>query len=73
MPGRETPSDKFKRIAKNRTKRVLREIELLGNCSNRNHYRYTDDEVKKIFDAVEMQIKEARNRFIFKRSRNFDF
>ena len=68
----ETRQARFRRIAPKRVKRVLRELELLGNTSNINHYRFSQEEVDKIFNAIEQQLKETRFRFLIKRSRGFE-
>ena len=37
----ESKRDKFVRIAEARTNKILNMVELLGNCSNSNIYKYT--------------------------------
>lgn len=59
----ETPSQKFKRLASARTQRVLNDLRLLGNCSGRS-YEYSDDEVARIFSAIDKEVKRARARFV---------
>lgn len=55
--------ERFKRIAENRTNKIIDNIRLLGNCSNRSNYSYTDEEIKKIFAAIESELKEAKLKF----------
>ena len=55
--------ERFKRVAENRTNRIIDQIRLLGNCSNRSNYEYTDDEIKKIFNAIEQELKNTKNQF----------
>lgn len=55
----------FKRIAAKRTNELLKKIKILGNCSNRSHYDYTEEEVNKIFSEVEKKIREAKAKFSF--------
>lgn len=57
--------DNFKRIAAKRTNELLKKIKILGNCSNRSHYDYTEEEVGKIFSEVEKKIREAKAKFTF--------
>ncbi len=59
----ETPNEKFKRIASNRTQKIIDMINLLGNCSNRYVYDYSDEEVEKIFSAIEEELKDTRKKF----------
>jgi len=58
-----TKKERFKKVAETRTVKVLKMLELLGNCSNKNNYEYSDAEVKKIFYAIEKQLKETKNQF----------
>lgn len=67
----ETKGAKFKRIASHRTKRMLNDLRLLGNCANRNVYSYSRDDLAKIFSAIETEIK--RVKALFSRPNNKDF
>lgn len=60
---RESKSEKFVRIAESRTNKIINMIKLLGNCSNTNTYEYSKEDVKKIFGAIEEELKAAKNRF----------
>ena len=55
--------DRFKKIATNRTNRILNDLRLLGNCSNKSNYKYTEEDVKKIFSAIESELKETKMKF----------
>ena len=57
--------DNFKRLGAKRTNELLRRIKILGNCGNRSHYDYTEEEVNKIFSEVEKKIREAKAKFSF--------
>ncbi|MBV9159914.1 MAG: hypothetical protein JO019_04955 [Candidatus Kaiserbacteria bacterium] len=57
--------DNFKRLAAKRTNELLRRIKILGNCGNRSHYDYTEEEVAKIFSEVEKKLREAKAKFSF--------
>ena len=60
---KETKNEKFIRIAEARTNKIIDMIKLLGNCSNTNTYEYDKEDVKKIFSAIEMELKLAKARF----------
>ena len=60
---KETKSEKFVRIAESRTNKIIDMIKLLGNCSNTNTYEYSKDDVKKIFGAIEEELKVTKNKF----------
>ena len=72
MSRRETLKDRFKRVAVKRTRRVLKELELLSNCGNKHDYSYSEKDVENIFEAISQQLKETRNKFGVKRSGIFD-
>lgn len=38
-------------------------IQLLGNCSNRQSYEYTDKDIDEIFSAIEKELKITRKKF----------
>ena len=63
----ETKEEKFKRIASARANRILDDLRVLGNCSNRGLYSYTEVDVNKIFNAIEKEIK--RVKFLFENKR----
>jgi len=63
--------ERFVRIATARTNKILNNIKILGNCSNLNAYEYSEDEIKKIFIEIEKQLKETKNKFDFKKRKEF--
>lgn len=66
MPNIEETRDlRFKRIAAKRTNEIIHKIQLLGNCSNRSAYDYSEEQINKIFSAIEKVTKEAKSRFSY--------
>ncbi len=59
----ETKREKFIRIAEARTNKIINMIQLLSNCSNKNIYDYTQQDIEKIFIAIETELKEAKKSF----------
>ncbi len=55
--------ERFKRIAENRTNKILEQIRLLGNCSNKHNYDYTDEDIKKIFSVIETELREVKLKY----------
>ena len=55
--------ERFKRVAENRTNNIINQIRLLGNCANRSNYEYSEEEVKKIFAAIEAEIKDTKAKY----------
>jgi len=67
----ETPNERFRRLATVRTNNVLRKLKILGNCANRHYYEYTDDDIRKIFSAIEKQVQEMKTRFLTSVNKEF--
>ena len=60
---RETKREKFVRMAEARTIKIISMVRLLGNCSNRLAYEYSEKDVGKIFAAIESAVADAKKRF----------
>ena len=60
---KEDRSARFRRVAERRTDMVLRAIRILGNCSNKSSYQYSEEEISKIFRAIEEQLRITKLRF----------
>ena len=60
----ETKRERFVRIAEARVNKILDMMRLLGNCSSQSNYEYTDEDIKKIFNALEKELKNTKNRFL---------
>jgi hypothetical protein len=59
----ESKEERFKRLAKMRGERVLKDLQLISNLSNKNNYEYNDEDIKKLFGALESALKESKTRF----------
>ena len=59
----ESKKQKFVRIAEARTNKIISMIKLLSNCSNKNTYDYSSEDVKKIFNPIEDELKYAKMKF----------
>jgi len=60
---KETRQQRFRRVAARRTNEIVDKLRILGNCSNRSAYAYTDEEVNKIFAAIEKELREVKSKF----------
>lgn len=68
----QNKKERFKRLASYRTTEILKRVRILSNCANRSAYDYDEDDVNKIFTAIDKALKEARSKFYFP-GRNKDF
>lgn len=63
--------ERFKRLATYRTNEVLKKLKILGHCANRSAYSYTEEEIDKIFSAIEKKVKEIKAKFHFPKKEEF--
>ncbi|MBQ3375732.1 MAG: hypothetical protein IJG49_04910 [Erysipelotrichaceae bacterium] len=59
----ESKHERFIRLGQARTNRIIEQINLIGNLANRGNYEYSDEEVNKMFKAIEDELKEVKNKF----------
>lgn len=60
---REKDREKFVELAEKRVTRVMKDIRLIGNLSNKSNYSYTDEDVRKIIKALEAEIRKLKLKF----------
>lgn len=61
----QNKKERFKRLASNRTSEVLKKVKILSNCANRSAYEYNEEEISKIFSAIDRAVKESKSKFYF--------
>jgi len=59
----ESKRQAFQRLAAKRTNGVLERLRILGHCSNPQLYEYSEEDVKKIFHAIEKELKVVKTKF----------
>lgn len=64
MATQESKRERFVRVVEARTNKIIDMIRLLGNCSNEANYEYDEKDVKKVFDAIEAEVKAAKTKFV---------
>lgn len=67
----ETKREAFLRLATKRTNAVLDKVRVLSNCANPYAYEYTEEDVRKMFGAIEHELKAARAKFNNHQRREF--
>lgn len=63
MARSETKRDAFRRLATQRTNAILERLRILGNCANPALYEYTEEDVKKIFRALDSEVRSVKAKF----------
>lgn len=62
--------EKFIKLAENRTRKTIKDIQLIGNLSNTASYLYNEDDVDQIFQVIESEIRASKQRFEVKSDNN---
>ena len=60
---RSADRTKFKELAEKRVRRALKDLQLIGNLSNRSNYVYTEQDAKKIVKALSSAVADVKTRF----------
>lgn len=63
MSAAETKREKFVRLAEARTNSVMDRVRVLGNLSNPYVYEFTEEDVDKVFSALEESLRVEREKF----------
>lgn len=59
----ESKREAFQRLATKRTNGVLERLRILGHCANPQLYKYSEEDVKKIFRAIEKELRVVKMKF----------
>lgn len=51
---------RFEKVASNRVQKIIDFTRLLGNCSNKNNYEYSDKDVELMFREISKALKETK-------------
>ena len=61
--------EKFVKLAEARTNKALKDLQLIGNLSNRGAYEYSEEDVRKMFKALQDGLENSKQRFADANSR----
>ena len=59
----ETKEQRFQRIAERRVQRVLDSLRSLSQTSNKRMYKWKDQQMNKIWSAIERELKACKACF----------
>ena len=59
----ETKEDRFQRVVQKRVQNVLDGLRRLSQCSNRRMYKWNDEQLKKIWMAIDKELKTCKSSF----------
>lgn len=50
---------RFEKVASKRVQFIIDKLDLLGNCSSRSNYEYSEEDVKKMFVAIKDKLRQV--------------
>jgi len=56
-------SEKFVILAEKRVNNAIKQLELVGNLSNKSSYEYTEQQAKKIIGVLKETLKSTEQKF----------
>ena len=59
----ESKGERFTRLAERRATEIIVKLRLVGNLSDRKNYEYTEGQVKQLFEALEAELRQCKQRF----------
>lgn len=60
---KETKSELFIRLGQKRVEKILKSLRILGNCSNRSNYEYTQEQVEAMFETIQQALNNNEAKF----------
>lgn len=60
---------KFEELANSRVNKAIKLLRLISNLANKSHYTYSQSEADKIVNALSAEVKNIREKFNSKNSR----
>lgn len=71
MATSESKREAFTRLATKRTNAVLEKLRILGHCANPWQYEYSEGDVRKIFRAIDTELRAVKVKFKNSSKANF--
>lgn len=59
----ENKKQRFSRVVEKRVQNVLDSIRRLSQCSNRRMYEWNDEQLTKIWDAIDKELKNCKESY----------
>ena len=60
---RKSKEERFKLVAGRRVHNIINQIRLLRNCANKSNYTYTDEQIRKISNAIDEEWRNVKSEF----------
>ena len=59
----ETKEERFKRVVQKRVQNVIDSIRRLSQCSNKRMYEWNDEQLMKIWQAIDKELKLCKESY----------
>ena len=59
----ENKEERFRRVVQKRVQNVLDSLRRLSQCSNRRMYAWNDEQIKRIWSAIDKELKGCKEGF----------
>jgi hypothetical protein len=63
METKSTRRQRFESVAARRVQRIIDQLESLSNCANKANYEYSDEDIRKMFNAIRDKMKNTEAAF----------
>ena len=60
---KESRQHRFKRVAERRVQNIIKSIRSLSQCANTKIYEWDNEQLKKIWKAIDQELAACRNSF----------
>lgn len=60
---KDNKREKFIQLANSRVTATLDKMRLIGNLADKRYYEYSDKDIKKMFDALNKELNQAKSKF----------
>ncbi len=60
---KEGKDERFKRVAEKRVQNIIKGIRSLSQLTNKKVYQWDDELLKRIWNAIELELESCKKRF----------
>jgi len=69
----ESKAQRFNRVAEKRVDNVLKSLGSLSQCSNKRMYEWNDEQLTKIWDAINSELQSCKDSYAKTQPDKFKF
>lgn len=69
----KSKEERFRIVAGRRVQNILNQMRLLRNCANKGNYSYNEEQVSKIFKAINEEWRHVQSEFNKHKSKHRGF